>query len=482
MTPRELILSLETSGLVRFGTQFVLKSGKVSPFYIDLRNVVSRPDLFRNMSDMLTEKIRGLEFDVISGIAYTALPYAAVVAERLGKPLIFQRKEEKSYGLGGSIVGDFKPGDKCLVIDDLVTTGESKIETAECFEAAGLIVKDFVVFIDRSLHAAADMERRGYNLHSLVTLEEILHTLQAEKRISACDVSDAINFTKSLDAENALERCIDNPFARKLSSLMERKKTNLILSLDASNSRDFFRLLEAAASEIAMVKVHVDILEDFDPSFPVRLSALAEEGDFYILADRKFADIGNTARLQYRGGMYRIADWADSVTVHMISGNGILDGLFGDSPQGEAAYGPRPSRTRGSAFLLARMSSKGNLINEGYTRKVIETGRTHPQWVAGYIGHGTTVSDLRRFRDKLPRGQLLLMPGVQLQQGKDNLGQQYMSLEEAIEGGADGVIVGRGIYGAADPLSAAKMYREQGWRAVETIRGGRIMEAEAVAV
>ncbi|MCL1818955.1 MAG: orotidine-5'-phosphate decarboxylase, partial [Spirochaetaceae bacterium] len=192
---------------------------------------------------------------------------------------------------------------------------------------------------------------------------------------------------------------------------------------------------------------------------------------------RKFADIGNTARVQYRGGMYRIADWADSVTVHMISGNGILDGLFGDDPQEEAPYGPKPSRTHGSAFLLARMSSKGNLITEGYTRKVLETGRIYPQWVAGYIGHGVTTGDLRRFRDKLPRGQLLLMPGVQLAKGKDDLGQQYMSLEEAVKGGADGIIVGRGIYGAADPLSAAKMYREKGWETVESVRGGKILEA-----
>jgi uridine monophosphate synthetase len=369
-------------------------------------------------------------------------------------------------------VGSFQPGDTCLVIDDLVTTGESKIETAECFEEAGLVVKDFVVFIDRSLHAGVDMAKMGYTLHSLVTLDEILATLQAEGRISAADTADALAFTKSLDAENSRERYIENPFAVKLSALMHKKKTNLILSLDATNSKDFFRLLEAAATEIAMVKVHVDILEDFAPSFPVRLSSLAEEGSFYILADRKFADIGNTARQQYRGGMYRIADWADAVTAHMISGNGMLDGLFGDGPQPEAAvYGPKPSRTRGSAFLLARMSSKGNLINEGYTRKVIETGRTHPEWVAGYIGHGVTEDDLARFRGKLPKGQLLLMPGVQLQTGTDNLGQQDLSLEEAVRGGADGIIVGRGIYGASDPLSAAKMYREKAWETVETTRG-----------
>lgn len=473
MTPRELILNLESAKLVRFGN-FVLKSGKVSPFYIDLRDVVSKPDLFRNMTDMLLEKVRDLDFDVVTGIPYTALPYASIIAERLGKPLVYARKEEKCYGLGGNIVGSFKAGDKCLVIDDLITTGESKIEIAESFEAAGLVIKDFVVFIDRSLRASEDLAERGYKLHSLVNLTEILRTLESEDLITPTQVGQALSFTQSLEA-GRVERGVENSFATKLSALMERKKTNLILSLDATNRRDFFRLLEAAASEIAMVKVHVDILEDFDPSFPVRLSALAEEGDFYIMADRKFADIGNTARAQYRGGMYRIADWADSITVHMISGDGILEGLFGDDPRQDPSYGPKPSRTSGSAVLLARMSSKGNYITESYTRRVIEAGRAYPHWVAGYIGHGDNVDDLKRFREKLPRGQLLMMPGVQLKKGKDNLGQQYMSLEEAVRGGADCVIVGRGIYGAADPLSAAKMYREKGWEAVEARRGSRIL-------
>jgi orotidine-5'-phosphate decarboxylase len=83
------------------------------------------------------------------------------------------------------------------------------------------------------------------------------------------------------------------------------------------------------------------------------------------------------------------------------------------------------------------------------------------------------VDDLKRFREKIPEGQLLLMPGVQLRQGKDDLGQRYMSLEEAVRGGADCVIVGRGIYASADPVSAARRYREKGWEAVEAHRNVR---------
>jgi len=479
MTTRDLALNLEKEKLVRFGT-FVLKSGKVSPFYIDLRDTVSKPDLFRNMTDLLLEKIRGLDFDVVTGIPYTALPYAAVVAERLGKPLIYRRKEEKAYGLGGEIVGSFKPGDRCLVIDDLVTTGESKIETTRAFEAAGLRVCDFVVFIDRSLRAAEDLAARGYRLHSLVSLEEILDILTREGRIAPDQAEQARLFTRQL-GDSQGDAPVHNPYAAKLAALMARKKTNLVLSLDATNCGDFFRLLESAAPEIAVVKVHVDILDDFDPSFPERLSSLAREGDFHILADRKFADIGNTVRLQYRGGIYRIARWADAVTVHMISGNGVLQGLFGEDEKAGPApgirreTGPRPEtgtgRPAGSAFLLARMSTEGNYITESYTRRVVEAGRAHPRWVAGYIGHGDNREDLARFREKLPPGQLLLMPGVQLQAGKDGLGQRYMGLDEAVRGGADGVIVGRGIYGDADPAAAAKRYREIGWRALEA-RGG----------
>ncbi|HAK47059.1 MAG TPA: orotidine-5'-phosphate decarboxylase, partial [Spirochaeta sp.] len=249
-----------------------------------------------------------------------------------------------------------------------------------------------------------------------------------------------------------------NGLTEKLLSVMNRKKTNLILSLDTEDHDEFFNILEATADKIAMVKTHVDIIKDFSPDFITRLQAMAKKGDFLIFEDRKFADIGNTVKHQFYGGVYRIAEWADCVTSHLIAGAGTVKGLF---PEGVASmqHG-RPQ----AAFLLARMSSKGNLITEDYSRNVIEAGSSNNMLVSGYIGHGKDVEDLKNYKAMIPEGQLLLMPGVKLERGTDNLGQQYVTVEEAIEGGADCIIVGRGIIKADDPAAEAEIYRSKAWK------------------
>jgi orotidine-5'-phosphate decarboxylase len=204
-----------------------------------------------------------------------------------------------------------------------------------------------------------------------------------------------------------------------------------------------------------MVKTHVDIIKDFNGSFVPRLKALAERHDFLIFEDRKFADIGSTVRKQYQSGVYKIADWSEYVTVHMIAGEAILDGLFGDLEV------PR------SGFLLARMSAKGNLISETYTRQVLEVGKRRKECVSGYIGHGADVEDIKRFRNKIPEDQLLLMPGVNLDSKGDGLGQQYLTVKDAIDGGADAIIVGRGIVASNDPAGEARRYRQEAWKTFE---------------
>ena len=452
-----LILDLHRIGALKFG-EFKLKSGATSPFYIDLRSIISYPEIIRNIVSLLKDAVAGRHFDVLTGIPYTALPLAAQLSVELEKPLVYQRKEVKAYGTGKLIEGHFQEGDTCLIIDDLITTGESKFEAAEGMERSGLKVKDFICLIDRSFNGADILATKGYTLNSIITVDDMLTVLGAEQKLSP-ELAQQVREFIAKPVEKPLEKFSERlaatqaPMTRKLMETILRKQSNLVLSLDVEDTETFFKILDATGPEIFMVKTHVDIIKDYSDSFVPRLQALAAKHDFIIFEDRKFADIGSTVRKQFRSGVYRIADWAEYVTVHMIAGEAILDGLFGDL------------ETPRSGFLLARMSAKGNLISETYTRQVLETGKRRKECVSGYIGHGADVEDIKRFRNKIPADQLLLMPGVNLDTTGDGLGQQYLTVADAMAGGADAIIVGRGIIASKDPAQEAKRYREAAWKA-----------------
>ncbi len=450
MTKEQFVLELQRIGAIKFGN-FTLKSGLVSPFYFDLRDMISFPEILEGVADLLAERIKDMDFDVITGIPYTALPIASLVASKLKKPLVYMRKEEKAYGTGKDIIGKFPKGAKCLVIDDLITTGASKIETAEAYEREGVIIKDFVVVIDRSSNGKEDLAKKGYELHSLISLEEILSLLQMNDLISVEKVKEVREFTASISKPVDEKKEITNLLTKKLMSKIKEKKSNLVLSLDVTTQKEFFEILDEVSSEIVMLKTHVDILDDYDENFVPKLQEYSQKYDFIIFEDRKFADIGNTVKHQYRNGVYKIYDWAEFVTVHMVAGEGILKGLF-DGTENR------------SSFVLARMSSKGNLINETYSRKCFEVARKYPNVVSGFIGHGKDVEDIKRFKAKFPAGMLLLTPGVKLERGSDAMGQQYITVEDAIQGGADCIIVGRGIIKAKDRKKEAKIYRERAWK------------------
>jgi uridine monophosphate synthetase len=449
MNKKEFVIELYKIGAIKFG-EFTLKSGVKSPFYFDLRDIISYPHLLKGISCLIADYIKKLDFDYVSGIPYTALPIATLVSEELKKPLIYVRKEEKTYGTQNPIIGKFQKWKKTLLIDDLITSGESIFETAEKFEKAGLSIRDVVVIIDRSAEAQIKLEEKGYRLHSLVNLDELLTILKSESLINE-DIAKKIQDFVATSAQNNLIKPAENDLTKKLQNLIKKKKSRLVLSLDVDNSRDFFKILDKTAPHIVMLKTHIDILEDFTPEFITKLQDYARQYDFMIFEDRKFADIGNTVRKQYRKGIYKIKDWSDFVTVHGIPGKGILQGLFDGT-------------TERSGFLLAKMSSRGNLMNDTYTRKIFEMGAAHPQWVSGYIVHAHNKEELKRLKNKIRPGQLLLMPGVKLEKDTDSLGQQYTGVEEAIAGGADLIIVGRGIINAENPGETARQYKERSWK------------------
>lgn len=181
-TKKEIILDLFKIGAIKFG-EFKLKSGMLSPIYIDLRIIISYPQLLNKIADSIIKRIETLNYDLITGIPYTALPIATVVSQKINKPMIYSRKEVKDYGTKKQIEGIFQKGQTCLVIDDLITTGASKLET-EPFKKNGLKVFDFVVLIDREQGGAEDLKNKGYNLYSIMKISELLDILLSNSKIT----------------------------------------------------------------------------------------------------------------------------------------------------------------------------------------------------------------------------------------------------------------------------------------------------------
>lgn len=198
MNNKDLILKLAEINAIKFG-EFTLKSGMQSPIYIDLRIIVSYPETMRMIIDAFKAKIAeaNIQYDLIAGIPYTALPIASVLSLELNVPMIYARKEVKDYGTKKKIEGKYQAGQTCLVIDDLITTGGSKFETAAPFETEGLKIKDFIVLVDREQGGKKQLEDKGYNLHAIIGMHEVLEVMKASDKITDDMVNKVHEFLKA---------------------------------------------------------------------------------------------------------------------------------------------------------------------------------------------------------------------------------------------------------------------------------------------
>jgi len=194
---KSLADELLSAGCIKFG-EFTLKSGLKSPIYIDLRQIITYPKLLEQIGAAYLPLLKDLKFDRIAGLPYAAIPIATAISLAGSYPMIYPRKEVKTYGTKAEIEGEYHTGETVVVIDDLATTGGSKFEAIEKLTGAGLVVKDVVVLVDRQSGAKESLAQAGYSMHAVLTIGQLLEYWEENGKVE----KDKIEETRKFLAES----------------------------------------------------------------------------------------------------------------------------------------------------------------------------------------------------------------------------------------------------------------------------------------
>lgn len=444
----DFLLKAYELGIIKFGN-FTLKSGIESPFYVDLRPLASSPQLLKTLANNLLDEVENTSFELICGVPYAALPMATTMSLASGIPLIIKRKENKGYGTKRMLEGVFQNGQNCLLVEDVITSGQSLLETIEEVEREGLIVTDIVVVLDREQGGIEKLKKKGYKVHTLFTINEVINILHRYHRLSDAELARVKNFLNNPPSPPVQKRIplenkrISHPVGKKLVEIALKKNSNLIASADVITSAELLNLAELIGNHIVALKLHTDIITDFSHDMINELRKIADEKEFLLFEDRKYADIGNTQELQFKKGIYRISDWADMVTSHVIAGEESLK-IFDNV----------------AVVAIVEMSTKDTLTDDFYITKALNVSEKATN-VIGAVA-----------QRKISEGLLLFTPGVNMRSSGDGKGQQYNTPEKVFRNiHTDFMIVGRGIYQAANPQETAQQYQMAGWKAyTESLR------------
>ena len=173
-----LARALVEAGAIQFGA-FRLKlheerpDAPLSPLYINLRLLRSHPDQMDVAVAACRSLLAGLDFDLLADVPTAATPFVAILSHLTRVPMITPR-EPKTHGSGATIDGAFRRGDTAVVIDDLVTKADSKLEAIRVLEGRGLRVRDVLVLVDREQGGGQQLAAAGYTLRAALRLSELL--------------------------------------------------------------------------------------------------------------------------------------------------------------------------------------------------------------------------------------------------------------------------------------------------------------------
>ena len=186
-----------------FENHFTLTSGLKSPVYVDCRKIISFIDereLIMNEALNYFNK-NNIQFDLFAGGETAGIPYAAIISEKIKKPMVYIRKKPKGFGQNQQIEGHFKEKEKAILIEDLATDGGSKVVFVEAMRKAGLIVNDiFVIFYYDIFNLENSvLSKLNVNIHSLCTWKDIISVIEKKNSYKENDIKNLKKFLSNPD-------------------------------------------------------------------------------------------------------------------------------------------------------------------------------------------------------------------------------------------------------------------------------------------
>lgn len=401
-----VIEKLKAIEILKYGN-YVLKSGKISNYYCDFRSLISYPNLLKSIYRLIPDNVFE-NIDLVCGVFFGGLPLANLISFERNIPQIFIRDNEKKHGTKKKIEGNFVNGQNVLLVEDVITTGMSVLEKVKILENYGFKIR-ILTILNRNTFEY--MESENYiSSYNSITLENYkIHSI--------------LPLNKIID---------DNKFIlKKLYQLAFKKKSNIILSVDLNNSNDIINLIEETKENIIGIKLHSDIINDFELLLPYLNSI---KNDFIIIEDCKVADISFISIQKVKNYI----DYADYITYHCLLGDDLPKSL-------------KIEFNKLGLLGIIEMSAKDCLIDNNYMKKT----ETQLDLMDGCI---IQKNGINLFREKLPT---TFSPGISLNAKNDNHNQSYNNpLNEKV---GEFWIIGRGIYLEHDKKEISKKYRDLGW-------------------
>ena len=168
-------LNLIRNNALKIG-DYILQSGKKSPYYVDLRQTISDPisiDWISNsLARIVINEIGESKTDKILGVPTAGVPFATIISQKLAKPMLYYRKERKEHGVRKKIEGDLQRNERIVMVDDLITTGQSVIDAVNAARDQGGVVNELVVLLDREQGGKENLRAQSIEPHVLFNISE----------------------------------------------------------------------------------------------------------------------------------------------------------------------------------------------------------------------------------------------------------------------------------------------------------------------